>query len=876
MANESKKYVDILTAFPAGCNSGIASLLLPHDQASFAINTTFRGGYATDRPPVQKLVLDFGGDAALENAVRHGFFQGAGVYRPDFGPTQNVAQISGRLFTFTENGAVWTVAEITVPGDPNDATTAQVWMWQAEKWLIISDGSAKLPIFYDGVTSRRSYGPSVILGSVIAAAQVNPPALGETVGVTLAANWEHPAGTSGPFNVPVRFNGAIYQPISQSTSVPTYQAILTNLNAVSGATIPASSQVVVDPNRVGYLTSPATNYPIGNSGFTQINIFISASVPATSENVTFGGYVWHPPFGMQGTNLLLNSYGINYSITTFPVGTLVSYSSSHGPVITVGSTTSNFVNPAVGGTVTILLDQPYTGADGQIVWIGNEQYSITGVPLAPPGATLYLINLTDTKSGTAYGTAPYPFPTDISSIPEIPACRMGAYGLKQNWFSNVDGLSFGPSDAVGSSSGSQAYNYRDAVLKTTDLEVMGWFPIPNAGEIITSMTFVATLDVSLGQGPLQIGVASGFFSVKAPFTLMDFQGLTNAVSGDLVTAPITDPILTKSLIGFGPVAQNSTILANSDTVFRSFEGVGSLILGRRQFSDIGGNTPISREMTRTIDLDNKSLLSYSSAIVFDNRLRMTCSPQVSGQGVFHMGELVLNYDLISSLRGKASPVWDALWTANNILQYLQGLFGPVSRAFAFTLNITDSQIELYELLPTGDQHFDNGAGRIRWILETPILFNAQVKTLTDLARLMDGEMYLSDVVGQVDAIVLYRPVFYPCWRPWHSFSICSDMSAANAKAQTIHPLGFGEPDPKDCDPINNQSFREGVGFQLRLEFTGHCKLWGLKVLGHQVPNPAFTKPAACSVTIPVCTPLNCDVESDLRTYSLDGLPALPS
>lgn len=832
------KYLDLLTAFPFGCNSGVAPLLLPKEQLSFSINSTVRGGYATDRPPVQKLTLNFSNDAALQTAVRKGFFQGSQTYRPDFGPSQIIAQISGRLFRFIEVGASWTVDEITIPGDPNDATTNQVWMWQAEKWLIISDGTAKLPIFYDGVSCRRSYGPSVVLANVTAAAPAGPNAVGTVITATLTAPY------TGPFDVPVSFNGALYQPVSNPGG--DYNISLTNLSDTAGNNIPSGTPIVVDPNFIGKTRFAAcSNFdptiPVHITSVAgvlvgdQVSIAVSlpGPVPPPAVNVFTVASI-----DVTNKIIRLNKGVFGAFNICYAANVPVYFAVNRGPQVIIGNTTSNFISPAIGGSVSTTIDQAYTGAAGQTVLIGTEQYSITSPP-AVPGLTLYLINLND---NAAIGT----LPMDISSVPEIPACRMGAYGLGQNWFSAVDGLSFGMSDLVGSSSGTPANNYRDAVLKTTDLQVTGYFPLPNAGEIITSMTFVATLDQALGQGPLQVGVASGMFSVKAPFTLIDFQGTT-------LTEALANPILTKSMIGFGPIAQNSTIASNSDTIFRSVEGIGSLILARRAFSDLGGNTPISREMTRTIQNDNQSLLSYSSAIVFDNRLRMTCAPNVSGMGVFHMGELVLNYDLLSSLRGKAQPVWDGLWTGLNILQYMQGMFGPVSRAFAFSANLTDTQIELYELLPTGNQHFDNGDGRIRWVLETPVLFGPSVKVLTEMVRLIDGEMYVSDVNGKVDFLIEYRPLFYPCWRYWHSFSICADMNDDNAQEQVRYALGFGEPNPKDCDPINNQSFRDAVGFQLRLTIAGHCKIWGIKVLGEQQPNPKFTPP--------ICTPLCLDLPS---------------
>ncbi len=39
--------------------------------------------------------------------------------------------------------------------DVNPASRTQVWMWQAEKWMIVQDGQS-VPIFFDGASARRS------------------------------------------------------------------------------------------------------------------------------------------------------------------------------------------------------------------------------------------------------------------------------------------------------------------------------------------------------------------------------------------------------------------------------------------------------------------------------------------------------------------------------------------------------------------------------------------------------------------------------------------------------------------------------------------------------------------------------------------------
>jgi hypothetical protein len=314
-------------------------------------------------------------------------------------------------------------------------------------------------------------------------------------------------------------------------------------------------------------------------------------------------------------------------------------------------------------------------------------------------------------------------------------------------------------------------------------------------------------------------------------------------------------ILTQSLIGFGPLAQNSTVLANSDTLFRSFVGLSSLIIARRNFGE-WGNTPISREMSRTYQQDNESLLPYGSAVVFDNRLLNTCAASVSAQGVFHGGLVALNFDLISSLRGKLPPVYDGLWVGLNALQVINIQSGSEARAFMFSFNSDSSTIELYELLKSEDRvYYDNGEQPITWIIETPILFNQDVKPIKELVRLTDGELWLQDILGTVEVVVKYRPDFYSgseqpgCWEPWTTFSICAEATGANIRPSYRTRIGLGEPSGDRCQEGVNRPFRVGHFFQLRLEFTGHCKFMGLRIQAATQPEADFAPPicvAPCS------------------------------
>lgn len=877
-----KLLYDFLATLEGGINSDPATILLPKNVAAWTINSTLRGGFAKPRPPIF-LRAPVYPNADVQAVVETGFYQGGGFYRPDFGDSQLVAQISGRLFAFSINANVVIVSEITVPGDPNDATTGQVWMWQAEKWLIITDGSAKLPIFYDGVISRRSSGPSVLLGTVSAVDLAGPNPIGTVITATLTTAY------TGAYNVAVLFNGEYYQTVVNSAVDPdgnaVYDAIISSIGSPAGVLVPAGADVVVQPGFLGQVTTnqgasfmtlnePCDPGPFGGNSFL-VYYTVTLTVPRASASLMDQAVqvrFYNPQFPQAtqvawtvtgGTDLTTNSsaivtrtlrtlagcfvrnggvfQGFNPALNTggnIHPGSFILDATNTSPQFILGKTAAAFTTP--GAPTVIQLTAPYTGTPNQLVWINNVPYTLSQATTTPVGGFLSLINLSDTQ---VIPFAPeFGFDLEILSVPELPAGRMGAYGLGHVAMSLVDGISFIYGDAVGGPSGTQATNYRDSVLRTTENTFMvggGSFRIPNSGEIITSITFTAILDAAYGQGPLLLGTPTAIFSCDVPTDRALWIALTN-------------PILTEVLIGKGPLAQNSTIPANSDTLFRTTEGLGSLIFGRRDF-ETWGNTPISSEMNRTVSRDLRSLLSYGSGVTFDNRYLSTAAPQVSTQGVFHIGTLALNFDPVSSLRGKAPSIWESLWVGTNVLQYIVGRFGPEERCFQFTFNQIESKIELYEQLRTdGGEYFDNGTDRIEWVVETPCIFKPEARSQDiPMVRLMNGKLHLSEIVGRVHIKVQYRPDFWPCWVDWHEFDLCATVDPENPNSHPGYrtPVGLGEPSPTPCEAANNRPMRSARFFQLRLEFTGQCVFMGGEFAA--VPEPTINFPA------PHCDPI-CD------------------
>lgn len=849
-------------------DAGQSPLLIGKNQVSFALNVTNRGGFLHPRNPLQVKTLNFNGDFTLQTLVLSGNFQGRGYYRPDSGTESLIAQIAGHLIKFTEGGNGWLVSDISIVGDLNSATTSQVWMWQSEKWLIVQDGTGTLPIFYDGITSRRSYGPSMLLGTT--AADFTPPAIGQPVTLMLLAPY------TGPYDIPVILNGEFYQPTHVAGG---YQVRLTNLLDTPENDVPVNTAVVIQPGTVGVIVGGIGLGDCGGGNISFETILSSTtglttghfSIPGDGTGAPLGKLVtltgWRKNGGPRTNrqmyvifcdpvtkNVIFQDATFDFGCFQVDLNTTVIDQNNTSPNVIIGYTTIDFPAPAVGASINTVLTQPYTGDDGQVVYVQNNAYTIAKPPPPGPSTTLIVINLTDGS------VVPAVHPKTIMSVPELPAGRNGAYGMGCNCCVLTDGISYIIGDVVGSGAGTQANNYRDAVLKVTQNDFLfggGSFRLPGTGDVATAVIFPPNLDTSLGQGPLQIGTAFSFF--------------TNVVPGtDPATWPgLTTPIQTESLKDNGALGQNSTISVNSDTFFRSNIGIGSLVLARRAFQGFG-NKPISNEVGILLNPDDQALLQYSSAISFNNRFQCTNFPVISPNGVAHRGMVSLNFELISTIRDSSPPAWEGLQTGLNIFQAITGRVNGSLRAFAFTCNYNTNALELYEFL--GDNTTltaDNGVTPIVWAFETANLFNRDVKSLNELVQLRDGEIYISDIVGSVHFDVYYRPDFYECWTKWNQFDVCESSDASNSKPGYRMRVGLGQPSPNPCEAGNNRPLRNGYFFQFRIVVTGQCVFKGMRVKAITIPQPEFA-PIICDTES--CQTIDCDAPDNYALYSLQGIP----
>jgi hypothetical protein len=840
--------VDGIGPLDAGVNTGLAPQLLPSNQVAMSTNMTFRGGYGTHRPVLREINFDFKGDLILQESVIHKPFQGACFYQPDTGAQSLVAAIGGHLFQFFPSGTTAPVLDVSIPGDPNPTSPQQAWLWQSERFVIWNDG-VSLPVFFDGSFSRRSNGPNSLIGTIVGSFVA--PAVGGTVDVLLTALY------SGSVNIPVIVNGSQY--VLLGTGVSTAPSAKVTVLYDTPHTYPVGTQLIAYANQVAVLLSdfqPSfSNMTVNTSIMVDVNdnqIALGTNVSLTNAfgNTHLFSVVSISDAFFPGTKtVVLHLISGRVAVPTDTLGQIILAHhpgevftiSSSAPNPAVGTLAAAFTTIAptpIGQVINISLNPTYTGPR-QVVWIGSAQYLIEQIPFTPT-STVTLKNIGATPGAAVSG--------DITALPELPPGRMGTYGLGRNWMALTDGTSFIASDIVGGTSGTEVYNFRDAPLRVTENSYLaggGAFRVPGALGDIRAMRFSATLDVSLGQGPLQVFTTQAAFSCNAPVDRTTW-------------ATITNPILTQSLLGAGALSQNGTTNVNGDILFRAIDGIRSLILARRDF-DTWGNVPQSREVETILAQDDATLVQFESLVQFDNRALLSILPTNGPLGIFHQGVIALNEDPISTLRGKAPSIYDGLWTGLNVLQLVTGVFNGVERCYAFCFDSVLSRIRLFEIQKTDAAPFDNDTTPVTYSFESPALFNnTKIKNTFDLCELVDGEIYISDLRGVANFEIWYRPNYSDCWTKWTSFGVCGNNTDTSKPIQYRSPIGLGSPSVSDCDPNTKQPTRIGITFQVRIQITGSCKFRGARFKAVAVPETRFTV-VQCK---PLCVVLENSSEPD--------------
>lgn len=552
------------------------------------------------------------------------------------------------------------------------------------------------------------------------------------------------------------------------------------------------------------------------------------------------------------------------------------------------TTAANFTVPAVGSSVAVTVADADFIRVGYPIQINGKIYNVT----AKSGSTLTAVNVDDTPAaGVSAGaiviyldvnsqnvgivymiqaedfliaqdgiSKPFIFDggssrRSMTEKGEVPTGTVMAYGIGRLWVA-IPGRGFVAGDIVYGPTGTPAYDKRDAILKFTENTFIaggGAFVAP--GEI-TAMAFVSSLDTSTGQGPLMVFTETAVLSVNAPVEREAW-------------ALVQNPIVTTSLIANGAMSFYGTVpTVNGDIFYRAIDGLRSFFLSRREVGS-WGNTPISGEMDNVLPDDAEDLLKYQSAIVFNNRLLFTLASRPDRYGAYWKGIGALDFDTISTMKGKTPPVYDGTWTGVDPVWLVVGKYGRVERAFIAAIN-ADNENELWEI-STGDQ-FDDTDGRIKW---TVISRGFPFQNPLEMLRLENLEMFIKNVIGDCDITVSYRSDDYPCWFPWTADSVCANYRRCEAWENCETPIAFrggyktrisfGQPQDVS-ETADGKPARLGYIHQLKIEIEGYCEVQKYRLTSTQVdeePAPPVDLPE-------VCQEINCCPDDYFAWRSVDA------
>jgi hypothetical protein len=487
------------------------------------------------------------------------------------------------------------------------------------------------------------------------------------------------------------------------------------------------------------------------------------------------------------------------------------------------------INPSGTGNTFTIFQPPISNPLQPLVWmLQAERFLVIQDGLEPPIFFDGAVAWRSIPSGIG----------NPNTDPSLPTGTAMAYVQGRIWV--AQGQSYVAGDIVyNQQSGTSEYNFSDSILYMTENNFLnggGSFSVPSGAGPITSMASLPTIDTALGQGPLAIFTATTIFSNNAPTDRTQWQNLSY-------------PIQVVAQVGFGGVGFFSTVPINGDLFYRSAIGTQSFRVAQRRFVDSWGNTPMSREVKRILDQDQQSLLPYASAVFFDNRYLLLCTPTyVPGSGVSFPGIIPLDFDILGSMdqlfnpANHSPPAYDGLWTGLNWLRLTNGNFLGVDRCFGAVLN-SSNQIEIWEVLPTLTSQTED-----QYIIETsphyfvgsPIEWTFETKRYnfsdgSNLKRVSQIELWLEQIIGTVTVQWYWRPDNDPQWYSWGSSkSLCATIDLCPLTCPPI-PLGqhgsaprliFPAPPSTNCvcSATTGNPADLGYMFQYRAVITGSCRI----------------------------------------------------
>jgi hypothetical protein len=387
----------------------------------------------------------------------------------------------------------------------------------------------------------------------------------------------------------------------------------------------------------------------------------------------------------------------------------------------------------------------------------------------------------------------------------------------------------------------------------------GAFSTPAMMGNITGMKVMPQIGTNLrGQGELVILTTNGAFSMDVSIPRTEWN---------------TSNIQRISLLGRGCTSPYVG-LANSELWFRSHDGWAFYSNSQSEFARYFSLRKLSREVNKWVQNDTPWLKQFASTMFFDNYLISTVAPQttrtvgVEGLNRYHRGMVVLDLDQSSSPSPDAqlSFRWNGIWTGFRPTQLLSALIENQKRGFGFSFD-KDNKNRLYEFtVDYKDDFGPDGSKRIESFFTTGRYDFANSGQTNKFIRkkITGGEMWMSEISGQVDSSVDFRADSNPCWSEIkvpteYGCNPCSPVvngCVPQKGGSRYKRYKFNTPDPSECNDISGIPAVEGSEFQIKINLTGTATVDRVRLMAN-IKNNEDSPIGDCPEENQECEPFLC-------------------
>ena len=387
----------------------------------------------------------------------------------------------------------------------------------------------------------------------------------------------------------------------------------------------------------------------------------------------------------------------------------------------------------------------------------------------------------------------------------------------------------------------------------------GAFSTPAMMGNITAMKVMPELGLNLrGQGQLVVLTGNGAFSMDVSIPRSEWN---------------TSNIQRISLLGRGCTSPYIA-LVNSELWFRSHDGWAFYSNTQSEFNRYFSLRKLSRDVNKWVSNDTPWLKQFASTIFFNNYLISTVSPQtyrtagVKGLNRYHRGMVVLDLDQSSTPAPDAQLQfrWNGVWTGIRPTQLLTALIQGEKRGFGFSFD-ADNKNRLYEFtIAQGDDYGPNGTRQIESFFTTGRYdFNRSGATNKFLRKkITGGEMWMSEIKGEVQSSVEYRADSNPCWSELKVPTTFGCDPCSPVVTECFPQRGgnrykrykFNTPDPSECNDLAGIPSVEGSEFQIKVNLTGAATVDRVRLMAN-IKNNDDSPVGDCPEENQECEPFLC-------------------